>query len=482
MQCIPYCAPNRVKPDVTNAQFVHERPDQVMEPEAVEYDPQALRWLSQFSRTSALLMTAVSAVILVGISWDVSFLGAMTPGQQTLTPATVIAFALSGTALLAHQAATQTSRGLDVLLSTAVVGLGLIGLFQSDGNFDHLFGNASVPVRSTISRRMSELAALGIVGLGSLGLLLSFKRWIWVRESLALALIASSTAGLASYAFALSVHSENVFGQLAIHKSVLLLVATLGWMASAPTTGLARVLTLDTLGGTLARRLVVPSLLLPLALTLAFQALQKAVHLSETMALTFAATFTGALTVAMVVWVSNMVDRTERQRRQVDLLWDRAMKDALTGLANRRAFDAALGSLQRDRCETGTTFSLLMLDLDAFKQYNDDFGHQAGDEALRNTGRLLSAALRPSDLPARYGGEEFVVLLPATDIIIATRVADRIVSEFRAFPWAHRVVTVSIGVAEAGPDDGPFDLVRCADDGLYAAKRAGRNRAIVGSR
>ena len=122
-----------------------------------------------------------------------------------------------------------------------------------------------------------------------------------------------------------------------------------------------------------------------------------------------------------------------------------------------------------------------MLDLDKFKDYNDSHGHQAGDEVLRITGRLLRGALRPNDLPARYGGEEFAVLLPDTDGEHAYRVAERILTDFRAFAWPLRKVTISIGVAEAQPGDDEHGIVGRADDALYQAKSGGRDRAVLGA-
>jgi diguanylate cyclase (GGDEF)-like protein len=124
-------------------------------------------------------------------------------------------------------------------------------------------------------------------------------------------------------------------------------------------------------------------------------------------------------------------------------------------------------------------FSLLMLDLDRFKTFNDEFGHLAGDQVLRITGQLLRAALRPSDLAARYGGEEFVLLLPETDVAGASEVATRVLDAFRDFAWPYRAVTVSIGVAQAGFGDGSEDLIRRADAALYDAKHAGRDQAVT---
>jgi diguanylate cyclase (GGDEF)-like protein len=162
-----------------------------------------------------------------------------------------------------------------------------------------------------------------------------------------------------------------------------------------------------------------------------------------------------------------------------------ALKDPLTQLANRRAFDAALQrEMARARREGGTV-SLLMLDVDYFKKFNDHYGHPAGDACLRSiAGAIASQVTRPADLAARFGGEEFVVLLPGASPYGAAIVAERIRHAVASLDIAHAhseegVVSVSIGGATSVPGPAgadPADLVGAADVALYEAKRAGRNR------
>jgi diguanylate cyclase (GGDEF)-like protein len=117
-----------------------------------------------------------------------------------------------------------------------------------------------------------------------------------------------------------------------------------------------------------------------------------------------------------------------------------------------------------------------MLDLDHFKQYNDSFGHPAGDGVLRWAGSTLRSAVRVHDVVARYGGEEFVVLLPATDVAEAVGVAERLRADLAAQPWPYRKVTASLGVATAGIcTKDAAALVEQADHALYQSKQAGRN-------
>lgn len=166
-----------------------------------------------------------------------------------------------------------------------------------------------------------------------------------------------------------------------------------------------------------------------------------------------------------------------------------ATTDALTGIANRRRFDDALAEESRRAARDGTVYSLLMVDIDAFKAYNDRHGHQAGDECLRRVAHALAAALRrPADVAARYGGEEFAAILPQTSTFAASALAETIRADIAALAIgtvgdAPGSISVSIGVATSPPDGRgrPGALLRAADAALYAAKHAGRNCVRIGS-
>ena len=158
--------------------------------------------------------------------------------------------------------------------------------------------------------------------------------------------------------------------------------------------------------------------------------------------------------------------------------------DGLTGIANRRHFDAMLVREWRRAMRLGEELSIVMADIDFFKQYNDTFGHQSGDECLRQIAQILSLSLdRGGDLMARYGGEEFAAILPGTSLSGASFVAEQMrkaVSELNiSHPGtAFGHVTASFGVASAiaMPETDPQDLVGAADLALYKAKHRGRNR------
>jgi len=159
--------------------------------------------------------------------------------------------------------------------------------------------------------------------------------------------------------------------------------------------------------------------------------------------------------------------------------------DSMTGVHNRRSFDGAIEEEWRRAVRLGNPLSLMLLDLDLFKEFNDLYGHPAGDECLRRVATLLKESLqRVSDLVARYGGEEFVVILPNTWLAGATEMAERIRAGVQDLAITHEaaaergVVTVSLGVAcmVPTPTSSPSALVEAADAALYRAKRDGRNR------
>lgn len=172
-------------------------------------------------------------------------------------------------------------------------------------------------------------------------------------------------------------------------------------------------------------------------------------------------------------------------KQRTELLERLAMLDGLTGIPNRRRFDTMLDTEWRRALRDQGALSLLMMDVDHFKAYNDHYGHGAGDECLRRVARALRDALmRPADFLARYGGEEFAVVLPACDRAGTQQVAEnlRAVVAALAIPHAYSGtadrVTMSIGCATQTPgqDERPGILIETADHALYQAKQAGRNR------
>jgi diguanylate cyclase (GGDEF)-like protein len=184
--------------------------------------------------------------------------------------------------------------------------------------------------------------------------------------------------------------------------------------------------------------------------------------------------------------VSIAVKREKLLREQAMVLRSQTFSDGLTGIANRRHFDVAIEKEQRRAKRGGLPLSLLMIDIDNFKAYNDHYGHQKGDQCLIQVAAALAAMLkRPCDLMARYGGEEFAMILPDTDVDQAMVMAEQmrlrtleLAIEHARGSDAARQVTISIGLTSQAADT-PVEieaLINAADRALYRAKRHGRNR------
>jgi len=169
----------------------------------------------------------------------------------------------------------------------------------------------------------------------------------------------------------------------------------------------------------------------------------------------------------------------QEQAGELSIYMSEARTDALTCLPNRRAFDEDLAHRLTEWRRYRRPLSVVMADIDHFKQFNDKYGHQTGDEVLCRVAQLLRDTMRESDLVVRYGGEEMAVILPATDIREACRAAERARRAIAAAPFYSQrdawCVTLSLGVAECIGTDTASVLVKRADDALYAAKQAGRN-------
>ncbi len=178
-------------------------------------------------------------------------------------------------------------------------------------------------------------------------------------------------------------------------------------------------------------------------------------------------------------------DKIEALNDDLEEARNESLRDSLTRLGNRKHFDQSINALIK-RAETDQeTFSLLVIDIDHFKTFNDLYGHQTGDRVLHLTGIVLQRTIKGQDIACRYGGEEFMILLPRTSLMEATLVAENVRLSIMHKELVRKStgenlgsITVSIGVAEYQAGESAIQLIERADQSLYDAKRTGRNRVV----
>jgi len=183
-------------------------------------------------------------------------------------------------------------------------------------------------------------------------------------------------------------------------------------------------------------------------------------------------------------WNKTLEKRVAERTRELEVAYEKSIHDGLTGLYTHNFFQNYLEQAISKAKRYGTPLSLLMLDIDYFKKFNDTYGHPAGDRVLVNIARLLKEALREADIAARYGGEEFILVLPETDDRRAYLLAERLRKNVQAFDFLRGKekgveITISIGVAGYGKGMHREVLISQADQALYRAKKEGRNKVCV---
>ena len=176
----------------------------------------------------------------------------------------------------------------------------------------------------------------------------------------------------------------------------------------------------------------------------------------------------------------------EELQRDLETFRKEALTDGLTGLANRKAFDAEMKRMVEEAEKENTSFTLLMIDIDHFKSFNDNFGHQVGDQVLRLVAKTLIDGVKGRDIVARYGGEEFAIILPETNLTAGVTVGNALRKSMATKDVINRNsgdklarITMSVGVAQYGQGESIPSLIERADAALYTAKHNGRNQVAA---
>lgn len=458
-------------------------------------------------RASGLAVVGLGTTVLVGWATGFRILTTGLPGSIPMVPNTAVAFVVLGAGLwlLAHKGGRFPGRLVAGAGAAAVTLICAVRLSEYATGID-------LAVDWLFFQGSSEL--VGLAPVGQMALLISGVTMLMLmaqRETGpsrhvtgilgALVFGAGSVFGL-SYLFDAPYYSRGSSIPMSFFGAMgLILLGSGSMIAAGP-----NVLPLGPLlGSSIQSRLL--RVFLPLCVSAVFLVTLLTHAVTRLAGVTFLAMFSalglvGALFVTSLVcaWIANRVaeelrmgeealqkahDNLEGQvaLRTLDLrlanaqLLELATTDGLTDLKNSRFFREALASAFSFATRFRLPLSVILLDVDQFKSYNDTFGHPAGDDALRIMSRLLLGNVRDHDVVARYGGEEFAVLLLGADDQVGRALAQRLLLAIQEANWPLRPITASLGVASITPDTTrAFALIERADRALYHSKRSGRNR------
>jgi diguanylate cyclase (GGDEF)-like protein len=400
-----------------------------------------------------------------------------------MKPNTVLGIGLLGSALVLSQlrGPIRTWRflpaGLAVLLGAVTLAEYICGW---DAGIDQLLYFGGTLAGGTYPGRPAFLTAvlLLLLGAGLLGTQSHGPQSL--RTACALASLLMTWTLLNSYLFGHSAFPGKLpFGSITGQAAMAFFLIAIGTLASQPAQWPMRTVFAPGLGGTVCRWLMPAAVLSPplLGWILSDPTTLKDSHAALHWALYSVCSSAGS--TGLILILARRIEILDAERTAATLM---SRHDPLTGIANRRAFDDFLvESFNRAR-RYDRPLSLLSIDLDNFKSYNDTFGHPAGDAVLKAVAETFAQLARDTDLAARIGGEEFAVVLPETATEGASALAERMRAGVAALKLP-RVVTISVGIASLDPaTESAAALLEESDAALYEAKRGGRNRVVVSAR
>jgi diguanylate cyclase (GGDEF)-like protein len=440
-------------------------------------DTDITRALRTFATLIGATTLCVSLVVLVG-GWahDIPAFKSVLPGSNTMKPNTAICLGALGASLILAQhgprARTLSSAAAFFALAIGAVTLAEYAFDWSPGIDQAFFKD---PATSGFPGRPALATAVSIVLLAVALLSVGYRMLVHLKAAAALATCLIAWLTLNSYLISPATLTDvTAFSSVAVHTAILLLLLGVGALATHPVSWPLETALARGASGIVCRWLLPPALLAPALLGWLFK------HLGSTDAL--ASNFTWALysvcssagSVGLIVLLARRIAVIEAERAAATEL---SRRDPLTGLPNRRSFDTFLAENFALSKRHGHALSLLLIDVDRFKAYNDTYGHPAGDELLKAISAGLLSVVRTTDLAARMGGDELAVVLPETDLAGAQILAERIRLAVNRSPQHRREISVSIGVATLSQSIlSTSMLLKECDAALYRAKRSGRNQ------
>lgn len=464
-----------------------------------------------------VIMSITAAAILYGWLFEPKFLLWLFPTAISMKANTAVGVLLANTALLLFLAKQPVYRLIQRCIAVAIFLLGSLTLYEYITDIelpylDNLFIRAeliqssSLPI-SVFTSRMSPLSTIHWILISSCIWLLTYRNYYILNFArlLLMPVIVTSIMVLIGYAYGVhDLSNLGFYNPLSPVSAIFFIGLSVCLLFIHAERGFMRLFVGRTLGSRMARGLLPALITIFIALGwLGRKGNAMGWYNSqfETSMLIF---FTLFLSSGLIIWqargqhgqellrqraqhaleLSNLklekkvAQRTQELQQLTEELAAISLTDSLTTLPNRRAFEQRLSTEWQHSLRYATPLSIMMLDVDHFKRFNDDFGHQTGDEVLFQVAQLLASAVRSTDFASRYGGEEFIVILPNSSLEEALPIAQRICDEIAQYPWPLRPVTVSIGVASYSNQANAQDLIAQADKALYQAKADGRNRIV----
>ena len=423
------------------------------------------------------------AVMVLTIGWRLEVPALRRPLPElaaSMKPNTAIGIGALGLAVTLFQLRGPI-RQLGAIFAALAGLIGAVTLaeysFGWDAGIDQLFFFDSATPAASFPGRPALLTAVLLLLL-SVGVTGPEQRgWRHVRTVCSIVALLVTWTVLNGYLFANSTPPGALpFGSVAVHTAAALLVVALGALASQPGSWPVRTALANNVGGTVCRWLLPPATLAPPLLGWLVRNPHALGEPAAAFNWALYSVFSSAGSVALILILARRIELLDAERTAATIM---SRHDPLTSLPNRRAFDAFLLEAFNRARRYQRPLSLLTIDVDEFKSYNDTFGHPAGDDVLTAAAAVFVSVARDTDLVARIGGEEFAIVLPETPLAGARALAERVrqkVAELRL----QKPVTVSVGVATlAGGTATAATLLEQSDSALYTAKRSGRNQVVA---
>lgn len=450
-------------------------------PEPVALDTTTMRSLAVFGVSVGCAAVLVGWLVLVGgWAFGMSALKSVLPGMNAMTPNTAAGIVTLGMGL-ALVTYGRSSHFVGEVAAAVALSLGLITLAEYaigwNAGIDQLLFKDTA---ATFPGRPAVATALMISLLGAALLCVHRPALHLLKTFAGLSTTLIAWGSLNAYVFGGEALQEfPLFSPPALHTAAVMFVLGIGVLSAEPVSWPVRMALGHGTGGVVCRGLLPPAILAPPFLGWFLTRGGVSDFLPGQIDWVLYSAIFSLGSAALIMLLAHRIALIEAERT---VATEQSLHDALTGLPNRRAYESFLLENFNLSERHQHALSLMLLDIDGFKAYNDAYGHLAGDDLLKNLGALLSSVERETDLVARIGGDEFAVVMPETDIAGAHVLAERVRAKVERSSLFRRRVTVSVGIATMTDRTASTSMfLQDCDAALYRAKKAGRNQISGGN-